>query len=234
MIMKKLIAMSLLTATVLCTRAQVYVQGGLNLSNITNTKSGQTEENNILPSFNAGIMSRFGLSEMFDLESGVLLTGKGSKAETYFSSSRNDNYVKTRFNPIYVEIPLNAVVKIPLAAKSKSNIFVNAGPYVAIGVAGKSKVDTRIISVNSSSSQNIKFNNDDPFTSEQDNAAYDKLKRFDYGFNLGGGIDFGKFMLKANYGIGLAKINSTQSNNTADDKNKFRTFSISAGIPLGR
>lgn len=234
MIMKKLIAMSFLTATVMCTKAQVYVQGGLNLANITNTKSGQTEENNILPSFNAGVMSRFGISEMFDLESGVLLTGKGSKAETYFSSSRDDNYVKTRFNPIYVEIPLNAVVKIPLATKSKSNIFVNAGPYVAIGIAGKSKVDTRIISVNSSSSTNIKFSNDDPFTSAQDDAAYGKLKRFDYGFNLGGGIDFGKFMLKANYGIGLAKINSTESNNTADDKNKFRTFSISAGIPLGR
>jgi hypothetical protein len=234
MIMKKLIAVSLLTATVMCSKAQVYVQGGLNLANITNTKSGNTEDNNILPSFNAGIMSRFGISDMFDLEAGVLLTGKGSKAETYFTSSRDDNYVKTKFNPIYVEIPLNAVVKIPLAAKAKSNIFFNAGPYIAVGVGGKSKVDSRIISVNSSSSKSIKFNNDDPFTSEQDNAAYDKLKRFDYGVNLGGGIDFGRFMLKANYGIGMAKINSTQDNNTADDKNKLRTFSISAGIPLGR
>lgn len=234
MIMKKLIAMSFLTATVMCTKAQVYVQGGLNLSNITNTKSGQTEDNNILPSFNAGIMSRFGISEMFDLESGVLLTGKGSKAETYFTSATNDNYVKTKFNPLYIEIPLNAVVKIPLDTKSKSNIFANVGPYLAIGIAGKSKVDQKIIGFSSSSSTNIKFNNDDPFTSKQEDAAYNKLKRFDYGFNLGGGVDFGKFMLKVNYGLGLAKINSTESNNTVDDKNKFRTISISAGIPLGR
>ena len=85
-----------------------------------------------------------------------------------------------------------------------------------------------------SSSSKIKFSNDNPFTSQQDDANYNKLKRFDYGLNFGGGIDFGKFILKANYGLGLAKINSTQSNNTANDNNKFRTFSISAGIPLNR
>lgn len=234
MIMKKLMAVSLLTAMGIGAKAQFYVQGGLNLGNITKTTSGQAEKNNLLPTFNAGFMGRFGLSDVFDLESGVLLTGKGSKAETYFTSATDDNYVKTKFNPIYIEIPLNAVVKFPLAAKSKSNIFINAGPYLGIGVAGKSKMDSKVFGATSSSSSNIKFSNDDPFTSRQDDAAYDKLKRFDYGINLGGGIDFGKFILKANYGIGLAKINSTQSNNTVDDKNKFRTFSLSAGIPLGR
>ncbi len=234
MILKKLMALTVLTVTVVCTKAQVYVQGGLNLANITNTKDGQTEENNILPSFNAGILGRFGISKVFDLESGILLTGKGSKAETYFTNATDNNYVKTKFNPLYIEVPLNAVVKFPLAAEGKSNIFVHAGPYVAVGVAGKSKVESRIIGFNSTSTNNIKFNNDDPFTSQQDDAAYDKLKRFDYGVNFGGGVDFGRFILKANYGLGMAKINSTQDNNTADDRNKFRTFSISAGIPIGR
>ena len=232
--MKKMIAVSLLTAMGICAKAQVYVQGGLNLANITVTNAGQTEKNNLLPTFNAGILGRFGISEVFDVESGVLLAGRGSKAETYFTNMTDNNYVKTRFNPIYIEVPLNAVIKFPLEPKSKSNIFINAGPYIAIGIAGKSTVDRKIIGVTSNSSTNIKFSNDDPFTSQQDDAAYDKLKRFDYGVNVGGGIDFGKFILKANYGIGLAKINSTQSNNGIDDKNKYRTFSISAGIPIGR
>jgi hypothetical protein len=39
-------------------------------------------------------------------------------------------------------------------------------------------------------------------------------------------------ILKANYGFGLAKINSTAGSNTSDDKNKFRTLSFSVGIPL--
>jgi hypothetical protein len=45
-----------ITAITLGTLAQVYVQGGLNLANITKTNFGQTEKNNILPSFNAGIL----------------------------------------------------------------------------------------------------------------------------------------------------------------------------------
>ena len=110
--MKKLFLALLLTTTVaVSTKAQIYVQGGLNLANITKTNDGQTEKNNILPSFNAGILGRLELDPMFDLESGVLLTGRGSKAETYFS---NGNYTKSKFNPLYIEVPLNAVVKIPL------------------------------------------------------------------------------------------------------------------------
>ncbi|MEP7254378.1 MAG: porin family protein [Ferruginibacter sp.] len=229
--MKKLLTGLLLT-TVIATsaNAQVYIQGGLNLANITKTNSGQTEKNNILPSFNVGLLTRFGISSSFDIESGVLLTGHGSKAETYFNSG--NDYVKTKFNPLYIQVPLNAVVKIPL--QKKSAIFFNAGPYAAIGVGGKSRTESKIGPLMSSSSRDIKFSNDDPFTSEQDDAAYNKLKRFDFGLNVGGGFEFEHVIIKANYGLGLAKINSTESNNTANDKNKYRTLSFSIGIPLGK
>jgi hypothetical protein len=52
--------------------------------------------------------------------------------------------------------------------------------------------------------------------------------------NAGAGFDLGKLILKINYGYGLTKINSTQGNNSVDDKNKYRTVSLSAGIPLSR
>ena len=209
-------------------KAQTYVQGGLNLANITTTNDGQTQKNNWLPTFNVGIMSRFGLSNTFDLESGLLFTGKGSKATSNFGS----DYVTSKFNPLYLEVPLNAVVKLPLSANAKSNIFFHSGPYIAVGIAGNSTTDAQIGGVQTHSSTAIKFSNDNPFTSQQDDAAYNKLKRFDYGLNLGGGVDFGKLLLKANYGFGLAKINSTQSDNNTNSRNKFRTFSISVGIPL--
>lgn len=228
--MKKVLLISLFAAGAAAATAQTYVQGGLNLANITKTTDGQTEDNNILPTFNAGILSRFGLSKIVDLESGLLFTGRGSKSETYFTSSTTDNYVKARFNPYYVEVPLNLVVKFP--AGDKFNAFVHAGPYAAIGVAGKSKADSKILGFSSSSTSNIKFSNDDPFTSQQDDAAYDKLKRFDFGLNLGAGVQLDKIILKLNLGVGLTKINSTESNNNADDKNKYRTLSLSVGIPL--
>jgi hypothetical protein len=225
------LTLTLITAITAVTRAQVYIQGGLNLANITKTNDGQTEDNNILPSFNVGVLGRLPLADVFSLESGVLLTGRGSKAETYFNGT--SNYVKTKFNPLYLEVPLNAVVKIPLGAK-ESSVFFNAGPYAAMGIAGKSKRDSKILGITSSETSDIKFSNDDPFTSEEEDAAYDRLKRFDFGLNFGGGFQFQHFIIKANYGLGLAKINSTESNNNANDKNKYRTLSFSVGIPLGK
>lgn len=228
--MKKLVLGLVLTTTMaLSTKAQVYLQGGLNLANITKTNDGQTEKNNILPSFNAGLVWRMDLVSMFALESGLLLTGHGSKAETYFS---NGDYVKTKFSPLYLQVPLNAVVKIPMA--KESSVFFHAGPYAAVGIGGKSKQETKFGPLSSTSESSIKFSNDDPFTSEIEDAGYNKLKRFDVGLNFGGGFQFKHVILKANYGLGLTKINSTESNNTANDKNKYRTLSFSVGIPLGK
>jgi hypothetical protein len=34
--------------------------------------------------------------------------------------------------------------------------------------------------------------------------------------------------------LGLAKIRSTETDNSSNDKNKYRTVSVSLGIPLGR
>jgi len=230
--MKKALGLLLITTAMAgAANAQLfYAQGGLNLANITSTGSGGTEDNATLATFNAGLMGRFGLSKIVDLESGILLTGKGSKAETYFNGG--NDYVKAKFNPLYVEVPLNVVINIP--TQGKTGLFVHAGPYAAIGVGGKSKLDTKLGLLTTTSERDIEFSDDDPFTSAQEDAAYDKLKRFDFGLNFGAGIDLDKIILKANYGLGLTKIGSTESNNNADDKNKYRILSISVGIPLGR
>jgi len=229
--MKKIFFLIPLVLVFTCTYSQLfYIQGGVNLANITSTSSGETEDNKMLTSFNAGLMSRFGLSKTVDLETGLLLSGKGSKAETYFNGGAD--YVKTKFNPLYVELPLHIVLNVPL--QKNTGLFFNAGPYVAIGIGGKSQSSAKIGPVFSNSESSIKFSNDDPFTSEQEDADYSKLKRFDYGVNMGAGIDLDKIIIKANYGFGLAKINSTEQDNSSNDRNKYRVLSISLGFPLGR
>ena len=230
--MKKILFIAISVAATTLAKSQTYIQGGVNLANITQTANGQTEKNNMLTTFNVGLLSRFGISHTIDLESGVIYSGRGSKAETYYTSTTNDNYVKTKFNPFYIEVPLNLVVRIPLP--SKLNLFVYGGPYASMGVAGKSTSESKIFGVSGSSEQNIKFANDNPFTSRQDDAAYNKLKRFDFGLNAGAGLDLRKVILKVNYGYGFTKINSTEGNNSVDDKNKYRTVSVSLGIPLSR
>lgn len=225
--MKKLILIAIGAGMMSTAGAQIYVQGGWNLANVTKTNSGTTSKNNTLSSFNAGVLGRFNLAGPIGIETGLLLDGRGSKTNTYFTSSNDDNYVKAKFNPLYVELPVNLVLSIPM--QSTSNIFINAGPYIAMGVAGKSKVDTKTLGITTSSSSDIKFSSTDPTNTE---GAYDELKRFDYGVNVGAGVDLGGFMIKANYGMGLAKISSKETNNSANEKNKYRTLSLSLGIPL--
>lgn len=215
-------------------KAQVYVQGGVNLANISTNDAGETQSSKMLTSFNAGIMARFGISQVFDLESGLLVDGRGAKVDTYFSSSKDDNYIKTKINPIYLKLPLHAVAKLPLGNDSR-NFFIYAGPYAAMGIAGKAKATAKFLGVESTTSDNIKYSNDDPTTpDENEGAKLDRLKRFDFGVDAGAGIDLGKVMVKVNYGLGLTKINSTQTDNDSNDKNKYRTWSISLGIPLTR
>ena len=228
--MKKLLTIILGAFLITTAKSQIYVQGGLNLANITTSNSGATQKNNMLPTFNAGVMARSNRNEPIALEAGLLLEGRGAKSDYYITSSTDDNYIKTKFNPLYLELPVNLILRFPL--EGKSNIFINAGPYVAMGIAGKSKVETKLLGSVNNSTYDIKFNNDDPTTSQQEDARFDRLKKFDYGLNLGAGVDFKKVLVKVNYGYGLAKINSTQSNNTSNDKNKYRIVSISLGIPL--
>lgn len=229
--MKKLLTVAVCAILFTTAKSQIYVQGGLNLANITTTNTGGTQHNNLLTTFNAGIMGRSNATEPIALEAGLLVDGRGAKSNSYLTSSTDDNYVKANFNPIYLELPVNFVLRLPLT--HKNNIFLNAGPYVAMGIGGKAKVETSFLGVKSNSTSTIQFNNDNPSTSQQEESSYDKLKRFDYGVNLGAGLDLKKILFKVNYEYGLAKINSTQTNNSSNNNNKYRIVSISLGIPLG-
>ena len=90
-----------------------------------------------------------------DIETGLLLTGRGAKAETYFNNG--NDYVKAKFNPLYIELPVNLLIKFPMS--DDAHLFVNAGPYAAVGVGGKSKFESKLGPLTSNSESNIKFNN---------------------------------------------------------------------------
>lgn len=231
--MKKtlMILITVFCANYAFSQGKVYIEAGFNAANISTKSDGTVDNAKMLPSFHAGIGGTFGISKVFDIETGLFLSGKGSKTETYFSQSTTDNYVKAKFNPYYLEIPVYGNLNFPM--EKSSAFFVGAGPYLGIGLFGKTKVETNFLGSTSTSTSNIKFNNDDPTTSQQEDASFDKVRRFDYGLNFHAGFDLQDVVLKVNYGLGLAKINSN-GNNTTDDKNKHRVFSVSVGIPLGK
>ncbi|HWJ27887.1 MAG TPA: porin family protein [Flavisolibacter sp.] len=202
------------------------IQVGLNLANVSVTDNGKVNDANTLNSFQVGLVGDVRLGSVLYFQPGLLYTGKGSKVQ---NGNTSGNYYKETFNPHYIEMPLNFVAKIPLGV---TKVFVGAGPYVAVGVSGKSKVEGSYAGVGFSNENDIKFSNDDPTTlNYEEGAGFGIMKRFDYGLNGTVGIEGKSLLLGVNYGLGLAKLQSG-ANSSENDNNKNRVFSIILGIKL--
>ena len=208
-------------------QSAVYLKGGLNLANVSTTSNGRIDDANTLASFHVGFMGDLPVGKFFAIQPGLLFTGKGAKTQT--GQPGDSYYYKATSNPLYVELPVNFVVKLPLAPSS--SLFFGAGPYAAIGVGGKNKVEGNAGLVSFKSDDAIKFSNDDPTTfNQQEGAGFGIMRRFDFGLNGTAGLELDKVLLSLNYGYGLTKINSVAENN--DDKNKHRVLSLSIGFKL--
>ncbi len=229
--MKKFILLILPLFILLSANAQkssAILRGGLNLANVSITESGRIDDAKTLTSFQAGITGDLNLSDFIALQPGLLVTGKGSKTQS--GDPTDANYFKATSNPIYIEVPLNLVFKAPLGSDTK--FFAGAGPYLAVGIAGKNKTEGKIFGASFSSEKNIEWSDDDPTTLDYDEGAgFGILKRFDYGLNGTAGIETKTIVLSANYGLGLAKLQSG-SNSSEDDINKHRVLSFTIGFKL--
>jgi len=174
-----------------------------------------------------GVIGDFELAPFLAIQPGLLFTGKGTKTQS--GNSGDDNYYRATTNPYYLEIPVNLVFKTPTGP---TKFFAGAGPYIGIGIAGKNKVNGSVLGNSFSSEEKIEWSNDDPSTlDEEEGAGFGILKRFDYGLNGTVGIETAGLVISANYGFGLAKLQSG-SDNGEDNNNKHRVLSFTLGFKL--
>jgi hypothetical protein len=193
-------------------QVRVGIKGGWNLSTISVDNDGDVDKDQSLSGYHIGAIVDFPLvPKILSFQPGVFYTTKGAKLES---------------GPQYIEIPLNFIGKIPLGTNSR--LFAGIGPYFAFGVAGKNKVSTTLAGVTTSSESNIKWDDDTPFNDGDPDRGLNKYKRFDWGGNLQVGAEFNKFLVSAQYGLGLGKINSG-ADDSRNEKNKNRVFAVSVG-----
>ncbi len=203
------------------------IHAGINLSNITVSSSGGVNDANMLTTFQAGVTGDFYLGGPLYLQPGILYTGKGSKVES--GTPGTNGYFKQTFNPYYFEIPVNLIFKTP--AIGAGRFFVGAGPYLAVGVRGKTSTEGQtLLGLTYDVESDIRFSDDDPATfDEEEGAGFGIMKRFDYGLNATAGFEGRSMVLGVGYGYGLAKLQSG-SDNDADKKNKHRVLSFTLGF----
>ncbi len=89
-----------------------------------------------------------------------------------------------------------------------------------------------VLGSNFSSEESIDWSDDDPGTlDEEEGAGFGILKRFDYGLNGLIGIETSHIVISANYGLGLATLQSG-SDYGEDNNNKHRVLSLTLGFKL--
>jgi len=219
----------ILSITAFSVNAQSAVlKAGINLANVSVTDDGRVNEANMLTGFQVGISGDIPLgTKIISFQPALLLTSKGSKTE---SGNPGGFYSKATTNPFYIEIPLNLVFKAPISKTTK--FFVGAGPYGAVGIGGKTKIQNTTPLTEQNYDKDIEFSNDDPTTLDyEEGAGFGIIKRFDYGLNGTAGIEGKSMILGINYGLGLAKLQSG-SNNSVDNNNKHRVLSFTLGFKL--
>jgi hypothetical protein len=226
--MKNLILSGVLLAGLVSSSLSVsgqILRGGINFANVTFTDDGEIDETKVRTSFQIGLSGNFRLAGPIYLQPGVFFTGKGSKTES--GDDDDQTWFKATSNPYYIEVPVNLIFK---SKEAPVRFFAGAGPYVGIGIAGKNKVEGKYLGTSFSSEEKIEWSKDDPTTfTYEEGAGLGRLRRFDYGLNGTAGLEFNKFILSANYGLGLAKLQSgTESDD--DNNNKHRVFSILIGL----
>tara|TARA_Y100000385_G_C12946327_1_gene573461 strand:+ start:236 stop:895 length:660 start_codon:yes stop_codon:yes gene_type:complete len=173
-------------------QATFGVRAGLNLAKLSG-KNFDIDGLDIktLPSFNLGLITELGVSESFFVESGLYISGKGTKAEIDLGVGIGKT--TQTFSALYLEIPLNASFKADLGG-AMLNVF--AGPYFAIALSGKNKIENPSALSSLDSEEDLKFGTD----------VADDAKRTDFGLNFGAGVQFESIVVRAQYGLGLTNL----------------------------
>lgn len=211
--MKKILAMAAIAAfTLITTNASAQLafgaKGTFAIYNLS-IKSPDVETK-MLPSFNAGVFADIPIADQFYLRTEVVFAQKGAKYKAVDGSLK----------PSYLEIPLSFLYKGPLGTGA---VLVGLGPYLAMGIGGKST----IIGV----SQDVKYKKE-PTIAELASNRY--LKPLDFGakFYAGYQLSFGLGVVLESY-LGLSDINPSVTYSGISYGSEMKTVGFGIGITYG-
>lgn len=160
------------------------------------------------PGLHLGATVELPLSKRFSFESGFLFNTKGSK----FAPSREYNgkniVMSGTLNLAYAEVPLAVRYYI---STGKVKTFVFLGPYLGVGIRGRSRgtlaSDSEVITT-------------DANVWEKEDFIYNRI---DYGLKGGFGVEVNRLSLQLFYSHGLRNLNDSFQ----------KTNNIAMGISIG-
>lgn len=202
------------------------VKGGASIANVRAPRRSDIYDIHQIRTYNFAAYVDLAFNDRFSLQTGLSVNGKGTRLTVGDRQSRT--WTEYRSNPYYLELPVNAIAKIPIGdIFTKCNIILGGGPYVAMGVAGRNKTNGELLDVAFSSEDNLKFSNNDKLVNMPN--YYGEFKNFDFGLNALVGIEYHWATFNINYQYGAVNVNPG-ANLSPIDRMKNRVWSASIGV----
>lgn len=174
--------------------------------------------------FNVGIHGEMAFQEAtkgWFLDASVLFDAKNFKSDSYYYATTKTSS-KWTYNTLGLTIPVNIGYKFAVAPSV--SLFAAAGPYINIGLGGKSKVQTMQLTdgstTTSSAGQTSKYEE----ATASDNVYSDKLmNRINWGVGFRIGAEFSShYQVSVGYELGLTKI----FKDSLDSKHRTLTLGV--------
>ena len=181
------------------------IKGGMNIANVTISSGSFSVTPDSKIGINLGLVSETLLAKDFYLQSGLIYTTKGFIVK----NPENDDQ-KMTMSTNNIEIPINALYKLNVGSVK---LLGFGGPYIGYSISGKTKVGNE--------SEDIKFSGDNK-----------EMNAFDFGFNIGAGIEIQNLQISAQYGVGLSNLIAESDEEEGKMKNKV--FGLSVAYFFGR
>ena len=135
-------------------------------------------------------------SDLVSLQPSLFFSQKGAKYSSGYSGSVVDADADVKINQLYLELPINVQFRFNIA--DNTNLVIATGPYLACGIGGKAKFDGK------ASVGGININGDEKVDTFSDDGL--NYNRFDAGWNIGLGVEFGRILVGVDTQLGFCKI----------------------------
>ena len=164
---------------------------GMNMSNFTGDA-----DTDMRVGFNVGVGMEYQFTDLVSLQPSLFFSQKGAKYSEGYDGSIIDADADVKINQLYLELPINVQLRFNIA--DNTNLVIATGPYLACGVGGKTKFD------GGASVGSINITGDDKIdTFGNDGLDYN---RFDAGWNIGLGVEFGRILVGLDTQLGFCKV----------------------------
>lgn len=183
----------MITTASICGAQTYRAVAGLNVSkmHLEDAEDIYSEGFKWKPGLRVGALVEFPISEVFSIETGLLVSSKGFKVKDEEKFQGETYEFESKLNLLYLESPINAKASFPVG---KAKIYGTFGPYMGLGLSGKVKTKQTIAGETETEEENIEW------------GADDGLKRFDFGIIAGAGLEVNAIQIGVDFGLGLANI----------------------------